>query len=390
MNKTALVFNHFAVRSGGAGGTRHDELFAHLPEDWDHLIIAADRNNLTRSVRQQSSASVLAVPSTPFDGRELGRVANWVSYAAGAFIAGVTRRTIDVVYGSTPHLLTGLVAWAVARIRRVPFVLEVRDLWPQVLVDMDRLQEGTLVHRLLSRIERLLYRNADAVVVLAAGSKNHVVAIAPDTPVYFIPNGSDPATWTVDVDRADLRSQHDLHGLVCVYAGAHGGANGLDAVLDAAADLPDVTFVLVGDGLDKPRLVDAAGRRSLENVRFLDARPKPELAELFAAADVGLHVLADVPVFRYGVSPNKIFDYMAAGLPIVTNCPGEVTDLVEMAGAGVATAPDDVASGVAAMAELGPAGRVELGDRGRSFVAEHRSRVVLAEDLAAVLDDVTT
>ncbi len=161
-----------------------------------------------------------------------------------------------------------------------------------------------------------------------------------------MPNGSDPAMFAVDDDRDTLRQRYGMTGFAVVYAGAHGPANGLGLVLDAAEqlqnDAPDVEFVLVGDGVDKEALVAEAAQSGLTNVRFLDPIPKSEMPGLLAAADAGLHVLADVPLFRYGVSPNKLFDYMAAGLPVVTNCPGEVEAIVTSAEAGIAVEPDEI------------------------------------------------
>ena len=181
-----------------------------------------------------------------------------------------------------------------------------------------------------------------------------------------------------------------MTGLAFVYAGAHGPANGLGLLLDAAesvtGDLPEVEFVLVGDGADKPHLIDEAERRHLTNVRFLDPIPKADMPELLSAADVGLHVLADVPLFRYGVSPNKLFDYMAAGLPVVTNCPGEVEGIVNTAGAGVAVKPDDLEDAVRTVAAASSDQLTIWGHAGRSFIQQHRSREVVAGQLAEVLN----
>ena len=133
-----------------------------------------------------------------------------------------------------------------------------------------------------------------------------------------------------------------------MYAGAHGPANGLDALLDAAAGVRDleVDFVLLGDGVAKPDLQRQAAQRGLTNVRFLDSVPKSAMPRVLAAADVGVHCLADVPLFKYGVSPNKMYDYMAAGKPVLTNTDGDVGQLVAGARSGLAVRPDELSIGV--------------------------------------------
>jgi glycosyltransferase involved in cell wall biosynthesis len=175
--------------------------------------------------------------------------------------------------------LAALVGWAVARIRRVPFVLEVRDVWPRVLVDMGAIAESSMLYAVLHRVERFLYRRADRVVILAAGVRTHVLRFGvDDAAIRFIPNGADCADFKPTAPRTDLRSRYGFDGVVAVYTGAHGPANGLDLLLDAAAELavtcPNLRIVLVGDGAEKPHLVERATREGLRNVRFMDPVPK--------------------------------------------------------------------------------------------------------------------
>ena len=149
---------------------------------------------------------------------------------------------------------------------------------------------------------------------------------------------------------------------------------------------PEAQFFLIGGGPERAGLQERARTELLTNVTFLPAVSKSEMADVYSAADVGLHVLADVNLFRYGVSPNKVSDYMAAGLPVVTNSPGEVTELVEQAGAGVGVEPGAIAAGVTLMHRMGDAGRAECGRAGRAYVERYRSRTVLARELQKLLD----
>lgn len=390
--RRVLVLNHFAAPSGAPGGTRHVELFGRL-DHWDAVILAASRNLQTRE-RQRNDGIFETVRVFPYASSNVGRILGWVSYAGAAFVAGLRQSDIRLVYASSPHLLAGLTGWALARIKSVPLVIEVRDLWPQVLVDLGQLGAGSLLYRCLKGLERFLYRHADAVVVLAEGASADVVAdgAAADR-VVFIPNGADPDDFVVDEDRTVLRQAYGMTSMVMVYAGAHGPANGLGLVLDAAAELseshPEISIWLVGDGVSKVSLQSAARDRGLGNVVFRDPVPKQEVPRLLAAADVGLHVLADVPLFRRGVSPNKLFDYMAAAIPVLTNTPGEVAGLVERAGAGIAVEPTGLADGMRRMATASDDERARWGSDGRRFLAGHRSRRSLISRLEGVLDDVT-
>ena len=377
---------------GQPGGTRHIELYGSLP-GWSCEIVAADRNYLTRlrqrSYRPRPTTAYRTVWTWPYAGNGAARVLNWASYAVTATLVGLLTRRPTVVVGSTPHLLAPLAAWIVARLRRLPFVLEVRDLWPEVLVEMGQLRPESGLYRALAALAGWVLGRADAVVVLAPGVATALVERGADPDrVHLVSNGADVVDPLPDrhAARAALGIADDQ--VLVLYAGAHGPANGLDLALDAAADLavdhPEVRLVLVGDGPSKADLVARCDREGLGNVVFADARPKSEMPAVLGAADVGLHVLADVGLFSFGVSPNKVFDYLAAGLPVLTNVPGDVGDLVTDAGAGVAVAPAGIADGLRALLSTPSTERVEMGERGRALI----EREYAVAPRAAALDRV--
>lgn len=380
-----LVLNHFAVPSGEAGGTRHVELFSRL-DGWEYLIIASDLNPQTGR-RIGDSEGIVTVPVLGYASNGLSRILNWVSYATTATLRGLRLGRVDVVYGSSPHLLAGLAAWVLSVVKRAPFVLEVRDIWPKVLVDMGALSSSSPVYRVLTEIEEFLYRNAKLIVIMAEGSRTELVSRGvPDDKIVYIPNGADLADFVPSAPRGELRTRYGFTGITAIYAGAHGPANGLDLLLDAAEQTPDIDVVLVGGGVLKEQLQATARRRQLSNVRFLDPVPKTEIPNLLGAADIGLHVLADVELFRSAVSPNKIFDYMAAGLPVLTNCPGLVTNLVKDAGSGIGVEPDQLAAGMQVLGSWTEGRRVGAGKAGMDWITTHQSRTAMARRLAVVLD----
>ena len=384
--RRVLVLNQFAVPRSLPGGTRHVELFERLSH-WSPTIIAG-RRALSGQRKVADEGALVTVPVTSYSGNGSSRVINWLSYTAGALMRGGICLDIDVVYGSSPHLPGAVAALILAGRHRSRFVLEVRDLWPQILVDTGALAADSLLYRALKWLERFLYRQADAIVVLAQGSVEAIAAEGIDrSKIHFIPNGADPEDFEVAADRDELRDRLGLAGTVVVYAGAHGPANGLDLALGAAAELrdTDARFVFVGDGIAKRELMAQAAQLRLDNVEFRDPITKSEIPQLFAAADVGLHCLADIPLFHHGVSPNKLYDYMAAGLPVVTNTPGEVASMVDEAGAGEAVGPNEIAVAVKRLMALEPDERRAMGDRGRAWMASNRSRRALAASLEELL-----
>lgn len=387
-----LVLNHFAKPRHASGGTRHVDLFGRL-RGWSVRIIASNRSYFRPGSQERSEGLVTVVWTAPYEGAGVKRVLNWVSYAVTATGAGLVGPRPTVVYASTPHLFAPAAGWVLSKVRRAAFVVEVRDLWPQVLVEMGRLGQGSRLHRFLQALEQWAYDRADHIVVLTDGVKRHLLerGIASER-VAVIPNGSDPAPFQRTGSRDELRRRYGFEGPTFVYTGAHGPANALDLLLDAAEKLgdefPDAVFLLVGDGSDKLRLQEQAAARGIGNVRFLDPVPKDDIPRLLKAADAGLHILADVPLFRYGVSPNKVVDYMAAGIPAITNSPGVVGELVDTAGAGVSVGPSDLAAGIEEVLTASAAQREEWGASGRRYIESHLSPEVLAAELESLLDGI--
>ncbi|MHA7124985.1 glycosyltransferase family 4 protein [Janibacter indicus] len=383
-NRRVLVLNHFAAPRGEAGGTRHVELFSRL-EGWDHLIIASNLNPQTGR-KVGDSDGFVTVPVMGYSSNGISRILNWVSYAAMATLRGLRVRRVDVVYGSSPHLLAALAAWVLSVVKRAPFVLEVRDLWPKVLVDMNHMSESSPIYRALTMLEEFLYAQATSIVIMAEGSRAELVArgIDPDKIVY-IPNGADPEDFIPSASRDELRRKYAFNTTTAVYAGAHGPANGLNLLLDGAEECPAVDVVLVGGGVLKETLRADAVSRGLSNVRFLDPVPKDEIPDLLAAADIGVHVLADVELFRSAVSPNKVFDYMASGLPTLTNCPGLVSNLITDTGSGIATDPDQIARALDQFAQCDSKELERMGQAGQAWIASTQSRTQMAIRLGQTL-----
>ena len=375
------------------GGTRHVELGRELvARGWRVMVAASDFHIHERRYQRRSSAADRAIHRETADGVEvawlwaapyvrndLRRVWNWLSFARSLQQMDLKQFQPDVVIGSSPHLFAALSAFLVARRLGVPFVLEVRDLWPESLaVSGNRKGPGYLAFWLLAR---LLYRLATRIIVLAEGVGSYLVEHGvPAGKIVFVPNGVDAKAFS-----GAARAPRDT--LRLVYAGAHGPANGLETVLHAAAllrDEPRVSFVLVGDGPAKKALVEEAARLRLDNLVLQDSVSKAQMPAMLSSCDAGLMVLKDVPVFAFGVSPNKLFDYWGASLPVVCNVRGEVASLVARAAGGVQAEDASaraLANAVRKMLTLSPAERAAMGERGRVWVTRERDRPVVAERL---------
>lgn len=269
------------------------------------------------------------------------RALTFLRYALGASWIALTEPADRVIASSTP--LTAAIPGIVARwMRGLRFIFEVRDLWPELPRAMGVIR-NPLMLGMLGLLERTAYHAADKLIALSPGIESEIVAKAgANAAIVMIPNGCDldifgsAAPWRPEGVGADQ--------LLAVFAGTHGIANGLDAVLDAAAELKrrgrdDIRILLIGDGREKAGLLTRANAEGLSNVIFADPVGKAELAGLLAGADVGLQLLADVPAFYDGTSPNKFFDYLAAGLPVLNNYPGWLAAMIEMEQCGFAIQP---------------------------------------------------
>ncbi|MCA1648022.1 MAG: glycosyltransferase family 4 protein, partial [Chloroflexi bacterium] len=311
-----------------------------------------------------------------------------LSFMVTALAFGLPRLgTVDVVIASSPTLFSALAAWLIARLRRVPFVLEVRDLWPEAIVGLGLMRPGPAVW-VLHWLARFLYDRAARVVVVTDAFAERLAAQGiPRRKLAVIPNGADTQLFSPSDDGAPPRTTMGLDGqFVVAYIGSHGLSHGLGAVLDAAACQPEVTYLLVGDGADRARLLAERDRRGLHNVVMRPSVDKAEVPGLYAAADVCLVPLRDVPIFDAFV-PSKLFEMLAAGRPIIGAVRGEARAILARSGGALLVEPERGDQLAAAVARLraDPALRAELAHQGRAFATQHYDRDTLAARYLDVL-----
>jgi glycosyltransferase involved in cell wall biosynthesis len=349
-----LYFHQHFTTPDGSGATRSYE-FAKALIERGHSVTMVCGSSAKSRIRFPDGSStgrgvidgidIIALPLaySNYDG-VFRRSLIFLRYAFASVRLALTE-SYDVAFAtSTP--LTAAIPGIFARFfRHKPFIFEVRDLWPELPRAMG--MKNPILLGGMWILEWLAYRSSVACVGLAPGIVEGIQRRSPKRhPVVLIPNGSD-----LELFDPKLRSALDVPGIssgdfVAGFTGAHGRANGLDAVLDAAAALKrrrqiGIKILLVGDGSEKPRLQERAAREGLDNVVFLPPIPKRKLSALTASLGCGLMILDNIPAFYRGTSPNKFFDYLASGIPVVNNYPGWVADIIRKSGAGIVVPPGD-------------------------------------------------
>jgi glycosyltransferase involved in cell wall biosynthesis len=394
-----LLIHQIFVSLDQPGGTRHHEIARYLKKQGHEVTVIGSSVSYLTGVKEDSQSrkqtddlgvTIIRSYTLPTMNRSfIWRVFSFLSFMISSFFNGLFVRDVDLVWGTTPPIFQAPTAWLLARLKGVPFLLEVRDLWPAFAVAVGVLKNKTLI-RMSEWLERFLYCHADQVMVNSPGFIDHVKARGAEH-VALIPNGTDPEMFHPEAKGSSFRGKHDLQDkFVLLYAGAHGLSNDLDVILEAAGQLQrekEIQFVLLGSGKEKTRLEKEAAERGLDNVLFLPPVPKVEMSEALAAADACLAILKPIEMYKT-TYPNKVFDYMAAGRPIVLAIDGVIREVVEEAQAGIFVPPGDPKSLAKTVREMAsnPEKYRKMGLNGRQMIESQFSRERLAEEFTMLLE----
>jgi len=400
----AYIHQHFATRKASTG-TRSFEMGTRLIERGHRVSMICGESDVTDMSGDGSTAvreleiegiQVKCIPER-YENRmnfyqrvlAFGRFARRAAHVASGLDA-------DLVFATSTPLTVGIPGMKASKRRGLPFVFEVRDLWPELPIAMG-IVRNPLLKWYTRGLERKIYFAADKVIALAPGIRDGVCATGyPPDQVAMIPNGCDLELFQPCDEPLDDPRFGDADEFRLVFTGAHGQANGLDAVLDAALELKrrgvrGIRFVFIGRGGLKPGLVERSRREQLDDyVLFHDSVPKSDLAQILPRMDVGLMILRNLPSFYYGTSPNKFFDYIAGGLPVLNNYPGWLADMIRENECGVAIDPDNPRAFAEAVLDLYER-RGELkaiGLRGRALAEREFAREQLADRFADTLEQV--
>jgi len=398
-----LYFHQHFKTPAQAGGIRSYEMAQRLIERGHHVTmvcgVVAKLDLAFTSKKGVYRGDVNGVDviqiNLPYSNKD-GLVRRSITFLKFAFkgIRIAMREDYDLLFATSTPLTAGIPGIIAKWLRKKKFVFEVRDLWPELPRALGMKNPFALWG--MSLLERLSYRNADACIGLSPGICDGIAKRSQKNKrIEMIPNGCD-----LDIFMPGNRKELSLPGIrstdtVAIFTGTHGVANGLDAVLNAAVELKkigrdDIILVFIGDGKRKRFLQKRVEAENLSNCRFFDPVPKVELSEILCNADIGIMALANIPAFYYGTSPNKFFDYISAGLPVLNNYPGWLAGMIEEHNCGLVVPPDNPIAFAKALIELADSfdKRKKYGSNARKLAETEFSRNKLTNKFVNLVENI--
>jgi glycosyltransferase involved in cell wall biosynthesis len=335
----------------------------------------------------------------PFPNRKAyERILNYSSFCVSASLTGLFVKRPDLVIATSPQLLVALCGWWLARLKGVPFVFEVRDLWPESLAAVGMGDENSVLHRALAHLAGFLYAHSDRIVVVTPAFEDHLVNCwrVPRTKISVIENGVETKLFAPELSngesRTRLRRELGLEGkFVASYIGTMGMAHDMETIINAAVQLqasnPEIAFLMVGEGAEKDHIISLAREQGLKNISFVDQRPREEIPAYIGASDVCLVLLRKTDLFKT-VIPTKMLEFMSCARPVILGVDGQAREILEEAGAGLVIEPENSQWLVSAIRLLAasPQLAAELGGRGRDYIVRKFSRDRSAAKYIAVLE----
>jgi glycosyltransferase involved in cell wall biosynthesis len=406
------IFQHYATPPDTPGGTRHYNFARDLMarghqvtifvSAFNHGSLRQERLDEGESYKREQIQGVdfILLKTSHYTKNDARRMANMLTYALRTVRYGMTLSPApDVIWASNPHLFAGLAGYVLAKARSARFVFEVRDLWPQVFVDIGAFSPRNPMIMGLRNIEKFIYSKAERIITLMPRATDYIASlgISPGKVVH-IPHGvnfemfSDTSKGLPKDLAALIARLKDEGKMIIGYTGAHGAADALETVIQAASTLESenkkgIHFLMVGEGTERNRLVDSVSRMGLSNITFYPAIPKSNMPALLNSIDVGLICKKDSNLYKYGTSFIKTFDYMACSLPVLWAVRSGDSPVAD-SGCGIIIPPEDSAAMVeAAKAFLGMSvqKRGEMGKKGLDYVREHHDHNKLTDRLEKIL-----
>lgn len=406
-----LYISQYFPPEMGAPAARVSELASHwtraghfvtvltgFPNHPDGVVRQEYRKQFWRGIFRESKNGVNLVRTwlLPFPNRRsYERILNYTSFCLSASVSGSFLSRPDVIIATSPQLLVGLAGWWIAKLKRVPFILEVRDLWPESLAAVGVGGSGSRLHRVIGAIAAFLYHRADRIVVVTPAFRDRLVQDwdVPPEKLSLVQNGVETELFSPrPVDARIKEAMHTNGKFTASFIGTLGLAHGLETLLNVAERLqreaPEVAIRLIGDGADRARVQSLAQSRRLSNVCFVPAQPRQKIPDYISASDVCLVLLRRSEVFET-VIPTKMLEFMSCACPVILGVKGQAQQILEAARAGLCVEPGDESALWEAIIRLknDPELRRELGRNGREYIVGHLSRQKTAQDYLEVLRD---
>lgn len=406
-----LYISHYFPPEMGAPAARVSELSRHwvqaghdvtvltgFPNHPDGVVRTEYRRHFRRGVYREMMDGIEVARTwlLPFPNRRPHeRALNYSSFCLSAAFTGSFLSRPDVVIATSPQLLVGISGWWIAKCKRAPLVLEIRDLWPESLAAVGAGAENSFLHRGLARIARFLYRAADHIVVVTPAFRERLIEhwLVPPRKISLVPNGVETQLFSPRPKDPVLTAQVGAEGrFVVSYVGTLGLAHGLETLINTADRLqtiaPEILLLVVGDGAERERIIALANSKRLANIRFVSQQPREAIPAYISASDACLVLLKKSEVFET-VIPTKMLEFMACGRPVIVGVGGEARGIVESSRSGISVPPENPDALCQAVLQLQrqPGLRLQLGQNGRSYIVERFSREQTACAYVSVLEE---
>jgi len=392
------IFNHHALTPDMSGGTRHYDFAKVLVQRGHTVTIIASSFHYSKYKEMKEyhnneyiqetvdGVNFIWIKTPPYFGNGISRVKNMLSYTYKVLkiIPKLQLKDPDIIIGSSVHLFAVYAAYRLSQKYRIPFIMEVRDIWPQTLIDMGVSKWHPFII-LLAWLEKYLYNKADKIISNLPYAFNHIGKFVSEDKFIWISNG-------VDLDNINYIEKIETDKFTISYTGAIGVANNLTLLVDVAEKLKekkDICFRIVGDGAEKLKLKELVKLKKLKNISIEDPVAKNEVSNILQSSDILYFNLKDSPVFNFGISSNKLFDYMAAGRVIIFSTKAK-NNPIKDADAGYTIEPDNLKQleqTILDIYSLQQSDRNKIGKKIRKYVEKNYSMPVLTDTLEKLLED---
>lgn len=410
--KKIWIMNHYAISPKFGGGTRHYDFAVELvKQGYEVSIFASSFDHKSREEKLAKGENFkieiidgikfIWIKTYNYKKNDFRRLINIFSFGVKSYLIGLKQDKPDTILASSVHLLTCVSGYFLSKRFKAKYLVEIRDLWPQTLIDMEVIKEKSLITKGLKYIEKFVYKKASKIIVLLPGAVNYMEMLGIDeNKIIYLPNGVSierydkikNLSYLNDNKNIDKIINENSEKFVAVYLGALGKANALDTIIEAASIIEkkgysDIQILMIGDGPEKVNILKKIEEYNLKNVSIYESIKKMEIPILLERIDVQLVSMRDINLYKYGISLNKIFDYLCASKPIVFS--GNVlNDIVKESNSGLSVAPEkpeDFADAIIEIYNYSYLKRKELGENGRRYVEKHHDIANLVKELVDII-----